>query len=236
MTTYDRVADAIAAAARTIHHPENLDEALLAIATAARDTVPGFDLVGISTLEGRNEVVTRAVTDRRVYALDRLQYSEGEGPCVDALGTSHLVVAPHLRHEQRWPRYVPKALKLGLRSQMAVQLTLDDGGTLGGINMYSTLCDQVDPEAPALVELFARHAASALGGARHVSSLKTALDTRKVIGQALGILMERYGLDEDRAFAFLVRASNTRNVKLHQVARELVDASNARCPHASAPD
>jgi hypothetical protein len=117
-------------------------------------------------------------------------------------------------------------MKLGLRSQMAVKLTLDDQGTLGGLNMYSTLRDDIDPEAASVAELFARHAAIALGGARHVTNLNNGLHNRKVIGQALGILMERYQMHEDRAFAFLVRASSTSNVKLHQIAQELVDAAN----------
>jgi GAF domain-containing protein len=226
-TSYDRVSTAVAAAARTLQHPESIDEALLAIALSARDSVPGFDLVGISTLEKGNQVVSRAVSDPRVCELDRLQYSEGDGPCVDALGTSQVVLAPRLRHEQRWPRYVPKALQLGLRSQLAVQLTVDDAGTLGSLNMYSTLSDDIDSEAAALAELFARHAAVALGGARHVGNLQTALQSRKVIGQALGIVMERYQLDEERAFAFLVRASNTGNLKLHTIAQELVDEANS---------
>jgi GAF domain-containing protein len=224
VATYDLAADAIAAAARTIYHPEALDEVLLQIATTARDALPGFDLIGISTLDGKH-VVTRAVTDPKVYELDKLQYSEDEGPCV---GSAHLVLAPHLRHEQRWPNYVPKALQLGLRSQMAIKLTVADNGTLGGLNMYSTLMDDIDPEAPSIAELFARHAAIALGGARHVTNLNQALHTRKVIGQALGILMERYQMTEDRAFAFLVRASSTSNIKLHTIAEELVDAANAR--------
>jgi hypothetical protein len=227
VTTFELAADAIAAAAGTLHHPERLDEVLQQIATATRDALPEFDLVGISTLNGKN-VVTRAATDPKVYELDKLQYSEDEGPCVDTLGKAHLVLAPQLQHEQRWPHYVPKALQLGLRSQMAIKLTLDDAGTLGGLNMYSTTSDDIDRDAASIAELFACHAAIALGGARHVTNLNQALHTRKVIGQALGILMERYQMTEDRAFAFLVRASTSSNIKLHTIAQQLVDAANAR--------
>lgn len=227
MAQYDHVRDAVAAAARTIHRPERLDEVLSEIAISARESLPGFDLVGISTLDGKN-VVTRAVTDPKVYELDRLQYSEDEGPCVDTLGKADLVVVPRLRHERRWPHYVPKAVQVGLRSQMAVTLALDDTGTLGGLNLYSTVSDDIDPEAPAIAELFARHATIALGGARHVSHLNQALETRKIIGQALGILMERYQMSEERAFALLVRASTTSGLKVHTVAAEIVDASHAR--------
>lgn len=226
MATFDNVAAAISAAARAVHHPESLDDVLLAIATTARDSLPGFDLVGISTVDRKGTVVTRAVTDALVYELDQLQYSQGEGPCLDAMGESRKVLAPRLRSEQRWPRYVPVALKTGLRSQMAIQLGLDDMGTLGGLNMYSTTHDDIDEDAPALAELFAAHAAIALGSAREIETLNTALHTRKVIGQALGILMERYQLTEDRAFAFLLRASSTSNTKLNVVAQEIVLEAN----------
>ena len=85
MATYDRVADAIAAAARTIHHPESLDELLLAIAMATRESIPAFDLIGISTVDHEGNVITRAVTDDRVYELDQMQYGQAEGPCMDAV-------------------------------------------------------------------------------------------------------------------------------------------------------
>src|SRR3954447_3965612 len=224
---YDQVRDAVDAAARTIHRPERLDEVLLEVATSARDSLPGFDLVGISTLDGKN-VVTRAATGPKVYEFDRLQYSEDEGPCVDTLGKAKLVVVPRLREERRWPHYVPKAVRMGLRSQMAVTLKLDDAGTLGGLNRYSTVSDDIDPEAASIAELFARHATIALGGARHVSHLNQALETRKIVGQALGILMERYQMSEERAFALLVRASTTSGLKVHAIAREIVDAAHAR--------
>jgi hypothetical protein len=85
---------------------------------------------------------------------------------------------------------VPAAVQLGLRSQLAVRLYLDDDGVLGGLNLYSTTSDEVDPEAEATAELFAAHAAIALHNARERENLDEALRSRKVIGQALGILME----------------------------------------------
>ena len=154
------------------------------------------------------------------------QYELGEGPCVDTLRDAEVVAAPCIRHDQRWPRYVPAAVQLGLRSQLAVRLYLDDDGVLGGLNLYSTTSDEVDPEAEATAELFAAHAAIALHNARERDNLNEALRSRKVIGQALGILMERYQMDEDRAFAFLVRASSHSNIKLRDIAQELVDQRN----------
>ncbi|CAA9423524.1 MAG: hypothetical protein AVDCRST_MAG35-2142, partial [uncultured Quadrisphaera sp.] len=92
---------------------------------------------------------------------------------------------------------------------------------------YSTLSDDVDEQAEPIADLFAAHAAIALGNARERATLNEALQSRKVIGEAIGILMERYDMNEDRAFAFLVRASSHGNVKLRDIAQELVDQRNA---------
>src|SRR5215213_11534632 len=106
--------------------------------------------------------MTKAATDDLVWKLDALQYDLNEGPCVDAMHGPTVVVAPHIRAEQRWPNYVPEAVKTGLRSQLAVKLYVDDQGTLGGLNLYSTDSDEVDVEAEHMAELFAAHAAFAL--------------------------------------------------------------------------
>jgi len=222
------IAQAIAAAARTINQTRSLDETLQAITDAARDSVPGFDHVGISTLQKGGEVDTKAATDDLVLQLDTLQYGLAEGPCVDTLREADVVVAPRIRHDQRWPRYVPAAVEMGLRSQLAVRLYLDDQGTLGGLNLYSTTSDDIAPEAEATAELFAAHAAIALGNARQRDTLNEALQSRKVIGQAIGIVMERYEMSEDRAFAFLVRASSHANIKVRDIAQELVDQRNGQ--------
>ena len=220
-------AQSIAEAARTLNRPVGLDETLQKIVEVACNSVPGFDQVGIATLEKKGDIETRAFTGDLVLALDKAQYALREGPCSAALQCTEAVSVSSLRREQRWPRYVPRARAAGVRSQMAVKLYLDEG-TLGGINFYSTTSDYVSDDAQALVRLFATHAAIALGHAREREGLNEALRTRRAIGQAIGILMERYQMNEDRAFAFLVRASSHRNIKLRAVAQELVGEANAR--------
>ncbi len=226
MSSTDDVGAAIAAAARSINEPQTLDETLQSIAEVAADAIPGITHAGISTVDKRGNVETRAANGKLVWELDKLQYGLGEGPCVDSLRDAHVTLAPNIRNDQRWPRYVPPAVEAGLRSQMAVKLYLDSEGTVGGLNLYSTSCYEIQPEAESLAELFAAHAAIALGHARERDTLNEALHSRKVIGQAIGMLMERYEMDEDRAFAFLVRASSHSNVKLRDVAQELVDQRN----------
>ncbi|MDX6298924.1 MAG: hypothetical protein QOF53_138 [Nocardioidaceae bacterium] len=223
------LAASLVAAARSMSSKDTLEETLSAIAQTARISVPDIDHVGISTIDRKGRILTRAATDSVVRELDDLQYGLQEGPCVDVLHEHRVVAAPRIRHEQRWPRYVPEAVRrTGLKSQLAVQLSLDGEGTLGGLNLYSTTHEDLDPEATSIAELFAAQAAIALGRVIKITTLNEALQSRKVIGQAVGILMERYEMNEERAFAFLVRASSNGNIKLRDVAQELVDSGNRR--------
>ena len=230
MAMSDDVTSSLANAARAMNAPSSIQETLNALVHAARTSVPGFDHVGVSTIDRRGNIETRAATGEVVNSLDILQYSLREGPCYETLRESEgVVIAPHLRHDQRWPRYVRQAVgEHGLRAQLAVRLFLDNEGTLGGLNLYSTEQEEIAPDAESIAEVFAAHAAVALGHARQVSDLQQALVSGRTIGMAIGIVMERYQLDRDRAFAFLARASSHGNVKLRDVAQEVVDKAEAR--------
>jgi len=220
-------AQAVAEAARTLNTPRSLGDTLQTIVEVACNSLPGFDHVGIATVEKRGNIETRAFTGDLVLPLDKMQYELREGPCSAALQGDDPVCVSNMQHEQRWPRYVPQAREAGVRSQMAVKLYLDEH-TLGGINFYSTISDDVCDDAQALARAFATHAAIALGHAQERETLIEGLQTRGAIGQAIGILMERYEMNQDRAFAFLIRASSHGNIKLRAVAQELVDEANAR--------
>ena len=221
------IAAAVDEAARTINAPRGMQERLAAIVQAALDTVPGFDHVSVSVAYRDGPVQTRTASSDLVEKLDLGQYEAEEGPCFEALRRPGMVVVPSVRDEQRWPRYMARAVEAGITAQMAVHLR-DDAGVRGALNLYRTSGDGIDPEAPELAALFATHAALALGRARTEEHLNTALDTRKMIGQALGILMERYKIDEARAFGFLTRASQNSNFKLRDIGREIVAQADTR--------
>jgi ANTAR domain/GAF domain len=221
-----RIAVAVAEAAATLNSPQTVEERLDAIVRAAPGTVPGFDHVSVSVAHRDGPVETRAASDDLVHELDRVQYQAEEGPCFDAFHRPGVVTAPDLRHEQRWPTYVRRALAAGVTAQMAVHLR--DDRVLGSLNLYRTTGQGIDPEAPGLAVLFGTHAALALGRAYVVEQLNTALSTRKTIGQAIGIVMERYQINEAKAFDFMTRVSSTSNIKLREVALELVSQSDTQ--------
>ena len=221
---------ALAHAARTINEARTLEETLQTIAETAQISIPSMEHVGVSIFDDNGIPVTKAATSELVLELDNLQYALDEGPCVDSLRGMTVVAAPNLRHDQRWPRYVPEAVQRGLKSQLAVKLSLGEDRTVGGLNMYSTGSEDIDPQAPGMADLFATHAALALGKAQEIDDLQQALKTREVIGQAVGLLMQRYGLDPDGAFGFLVRSSSHSNTKVREVALQIVDQHTKGIP------
>ena len=208
--------------AQEMDQPQALQTTLDTIVETAALSLPGIDHVGI-TIAGRDgQMETKAGTDPLVWELDELQYRLGEGPCVHAIGVEPVITVEWARSDERWPRFMALAVGKGLRSQIGMRL-YTERETLGGLNMYSTSSDTIDPDVTHMAELFAAHASLALGHARREEQLSTALSTRKVIGQAIGILMERYDLDEDGAFAYLTRVSSRTNVKLRLVAQQIVE-------------
>jgi transcriptional regulator with GAF, ATPase, and Fis domain len=221
------LAAALAEAARALDTQRSLEETLRAIVDVALTAVPGFDHAGISLAHSKGRIETIVATGPLVEELDALQFEVGEGPCLEALSELPMVTVSEARHEQRWPRYMGRAARAGLCAQLSVHL-FTDRSTVAVLNFYSTSRDTVDTDAPRIAELFAVHAAVALARAREVEGLHQALESRKTIGQAIGILMERYGLDEDRAFQFLLRSSQDGNVKLRDLAADLVRGTGDR--------
>lgn len=218
----DDLAVLMAAVAESLHHQAETEDVLRALVLAARDTIPRVQHAGISIAHRNGRIETVAATSPLVYQLDDLQYRLDEGPCVDALTGRWAAATTELSTDDRWPRYAPAAAGLGVESQLGMQL-FDEDRSIAGLNLYSSISHAFDPGVVHVAGLFAVHAALALGRAITEDQLTEALSTRKVIGQAVGIVMERYQLNEQRAFTFLVRTSQQGNIKLRAVAAQLVD-------------
>ncbi|GAA4916433.1 ANTAR domain-containing protein [Actinomycetospora succinea] len=203
-------------------------EALLSqLVASAVSLVPPAVGGGLSrTSDG--DVHTSHATTGAVDELDLLQNELDEGPCVEAAERppeNGVMLARDLAGDDaaRWPRFAPRAVEAGFRSMLSVSLTGPRDGTRAALNLYAATPDAFDSTAIVTAGLFASHASALLYGADHAHDLGVALATRDVIGQAKGILMERFALDGDEAFALLVKSSQDTNVKLNDVARWLVD-------------
>ncbi|MGK5683784.1 GAF and ANTAR domain-containing protein [Actinoplanes sp. URMC 104] len=208
--------------ALSLQAEEDLGATLDAMVRAAVETIPGAQYAGLTVLRGTRTVDVRAASDELVHRVDRVQNETGQGPCLDAALQQQTVRVPDLAADDRWPDFTSTALAMGVRSVLSFQLyVLHDN--LGALTLYATQPNAFDDQSEQVGLLFAAHAAVAMAGAQQRDDMNTAVATRDLIGQAKGILMERYRLTADQAFTLLVRASRNTNTKLTQVARTVAE-------------
>ncbi|WP_433201125.1 GAF and ANTAR domain-containing protein [Dactylosporangium sp. CS-047395] len=208
--------------ARALHDEPDVQETLDAVVAAAVGTVPGAQYAGVMVVEGRRRIETRAATDDVVRRVDQAQYDTGEGPCLDAVFRERTFRLTDLATERRWPHFARRGASLGIRSMLSLRVYVERDN-LGALNLYNEEPGAFDDGSEHIGQLFATHAAVALRGAQQQEQLSQAVTVRDLIGQAKGILMERHRVTADQAFALLVRASQTTNTKLIDVARHLAD-------------
>ena len=207
--------------------PGDLDATLDRVTAAAVELLPEVAYASITVRHEDGRLETVSPTDESLLVLDEKQYALREGPCYDAASDRAQVASPDLEHDDRYPAYGPMAAEAGVAAQAAFRL-FTRHGTEGALNLYSpklgAFADLADVAA-----LFRSQAGIVIAYAHEITNLREALETRTTIGKAMGIVMERYRLNDERAFAFLTRLSQHRNVKLRQVAEELVNelAANA---------
>ena len=193
-----------------------------AIVERALEFIPhaGHASLTIRTKGRRHQ--TLASTSTLAAALDELQYELGEGPCVDSADHGEWFRSGDAGHDRRWPHWGPRAARKGLHSLLTIRL-LSQGEPVGALNLYSERAGMfADPDEVEAALLFATHAAHALVSARLVTDLENALVSRHQIGVAQGIIMQRYGISLDDSFSLLRRQSQDLNVKLRELARQVV--------------
>lgn len=187
---------------------------------AARDVVEGTDHASLTVRHPSSDSLeTSAATDPVVRQLDEVQYALREGPCYDAVTDAELLVSRDLTEDERWPRYASRAVELGVRSQLSIRLPSDT--VVAGLNFYAAQPDAFAASLPA-VQLVASHARVVFGYAQHLEAVSCGLATRTVIGQAVGILMERHGLGNADALRRLEDLSQSSNIELCDVASSIV--------------
>jgi GAF domain-containing protein len=225
----DSLAWRLSELARILHAEQGLDKTLRQIVDAAVDTVPGAQHASISTVQRRREVKTLAATGELARSIDHAQYDSGQGPCLDALYGEITVRLPDLATDQRWPKFTARARELGVGSMLAVQLFVQQD-RLGALNLHSRERHAFDVASEHIALMFAAHAAVAMSNEQERQSLRTAVSSREVIGQAQGILMERFRITADMAFRLLVMASQDTNRKLRDIADELTSTGQLPGP------
>ena len=207
----------------------SMEELLQTVADLTKTVMPGHTEVSVSLLV-KDSPTTVASTGQLATDLDERQYNRDHGPCLHAARTGELTEIVDTRTDSRWPDYTPRAAEHGALSSLSVPLTVEeDEQVTGALNIYAREPHAFDEESRSAATKFAPYAAVAAGNlyayrsARDMAdNLQVALETRAVIDQAKGILMERHRLTADQAFQLLAQASMHSNTKVRDVADHFV--------------
>lgn len=238
----DDLATSLTQLAGMLTEHRGLEQTLRRVAQLAVDAVPGADGAGLTLLEN-DRAQTIVWTDPFVREVDDIQYGLDEGPCVSAVAERRTFMSGNLGGEPQWQRFGPRVGRLGVHSALSLPLVTGDR-VLGALNVYAREHRAFDAHAVRLGEAFSGPAAVSVANAqmlaqaeRLVGQLTTALTSRADIDQALGIVRSRTGGTSEDAFARLRTESQARNVKLADIAREIVhDAvARARARHDAPP-
>jgi transcriptional regulator with GAF, ATPase, and Fis domain len=213
----------LAAIARELVNEPDTQHTLQRIVELAAANLDGEVYASVSLVRQRRQVQTPASSDERAARADQLQYEANQGPCLDAIWEQDTFQIDDMTTEQRYPDWARRvAEQTGIRSSLSLQL-FTNADSLGALNLYSPQLRSFDAETRGEGLAFAAQAAVALRSAQNEQHLRTAIASHNLIGQAQGILMERFKMTAERAFAVLARASQDTNVKLRDVAQRLID-------------
>jgi len=199
-----------------------VDDVLVDVTAAAKELIPGVDGAGVLLVGKGGTHQTLAPTSDVMFKLDELQMTTGEGPCLQAALDEIVIRTDDFRDEPRFPKYAPKVVELGLLSALSLKLYTADR-TAGALNLFGYEPRPWNSEAETIGMVLAAHAASAILASRESEQLQSALSTRDRIGQAKGIIMERFKIDDVRAFEMLRKLSQDTNTKLVDVAHRVID-------------
>ncbi len=197
--------------------------------------MPDAPLASVAVCEnGRLRTVAYSATD--AATLDELQFSAGEGPCLEAIESGQAVLATDLAAESRWHGSAAGLAAKGVRSLHSQPLTFDSQ-VRGALNLYSERCGGFARETRVAAQVTAEQAGVLLRSVQHearlkevIEQLREALTTRMIIDQALGIIMARRRCTAPAAFEILRRSSQSRNVKVHHIAADIVQAVSGQPP------
>ena len=218
----DALAARMAELARELAVPLGVDEVLQTVTSAVLETIPAAEMAGFLLLSRAGRYETKSPTSDLLYELDELQVSYGEGPCVEAAVDELFVRTDDFADEPRWPRYAVAMVERGLHSALSFKLYTSQRNA-GALNIFSSQRNAFSSEDEAVGQVLAAHAAAAIIASSQGEQLQSALTSRDVIGQAKGIIMERFNVDSVRAFEMLRQLSQSANVKLVEIAKQVID-------------
>jgi len=188
------------------------------------------DVEASVTLIRSGKPFTAAYSGHLARDLDERQYGQGDGPCLEAATNGHAVDIPDAVGDDRWPEYLPVAVRAGCRSMLSLPFPVAEQLS-GGLNLYGRETGVFDETGRGFAERFASYAAVVAGNMlayeqarERAQNLQVALESRAVIDQAKGVLMERHKLTADQAFQTLARLSMETNTTVRTIAERVIES------------
>jgi GAF domain-containing protein len=221
----DDLARRLAEAARELQQQTDPQQVLdrvvrLAVAMVPGADEPGADEATITMVRARRQVYSAAATGDLARWFDVLQNETGQGPCLDAMWQEQTTRENDLATDPRWPVLGPRTVARGVGSMLCLQLFVHKD-TLGALDLIAHQKSAFTDESEHIGLLLASHAAIAVADAQELGHAAIAMANRDLIGQAKGILMERFKITADQAFDVLAKVSQDTNRKVYAVAEDL---------------
>jgi ANTAR domain/GAF domain len=199
------------------------DTVIAELAEHAAVEISGAQYAGVTVTRNGRHIDTPAATHKWPILLDEIQQRHRQGPCLSAAWEEKTIHVRDLETDERFPLYARDVLaETPIRSVMSFQMWIA-GETMGALNVYAETPNVFDEKTRAVGLVFAAHSSVAWNAARRDEQFKKALASRDVIGQAKGMLMERYGVNAIQAFDLLRKLSQDSNTPLIQIATDLVE-------------
>lgn len=202
-------------------HPTDVTTTLCRVTTAAVELIDGVDYADVLLISGPDDFNSVAATSQVASDLDDVQQHFQEGPCLAAAVHDPLTVSNDLRADVRWPRFAKWAVTAGVHSMMSFRLYTHDSRA-AALNLFARNPGVFTAEGETLGAMLATQAAIALIADDKQLQFNSALASRDVIGQAKGMIMERFNIDALRAFELLRKLSQQSNTRLVEISAEIV--------------
>lgn len=210
----------------------SIEDMLSKLISASLALVPDADCAKVSLLDN-GRLTSIAATSPLTTALDSARQSARLGPCLEAIKAHKAVRCDNLGTDGRWPHFASHATTVGVRSVLSSPIHIP-GGTGATLSLFAFRADAFGSESETVGAMLAKHAAIALINEKTERQFRAALASRDTIGQAKGMIMERFGVDARRAFAMLRTISQETNTSVRDLAVRFVDTGKHR-EHVNMP-
>lgn len=218
----DLIRTAMADLTRPLAAETTLDDTLAAVTDNAVKLIDGVHYADVMLVHD-DTVESVAPTDSMVTDLDALQLRLRQGPCLQAADGEELIQCRDLTKDERWPQFAVRAVDAGVHSMLSFRLYTHRKGS-GALNLLSRATDPFDSDDLLVGAMLATHAATAVLAVNRQRQFESALESRDIIGQAKGMLMERFDVSAVRAFEMMTALSQDTNTPLRIIARRITEA------------